>query len=47
MKMKAAVLHEIGKPVQVEEVTLDEPQANEVLVKVAATGVCHTDLHFI
>ena len=47
MKMKAAVLYEIGKPVKVEEVTLDEPQANEVLVKVAATGVCHTDLHFI
>jgi len=47
MKMKAAVLYEVGKPVKVEEVTLDEPQANEVLVKVAATGVCHTDLHFI
>jgi S-(hydroxymethyl)glutathione dehydrogenase/alcohol dehydrogenase len=47
MKMKAAVLHELGKPVKVEDVTLDEPQANEVLVKVAATGVCHTDLHFI
>jgi len=45
--MKAAVLYELGKPIKVEEVTLDEPQANEVLVKVAATGVCHTDLHFI
>jgi len=45
--MKAAVLYELSKPVKVEEVTLDEPQANEVLVKVAATGVCHTDLHFI
>jgi S-(hydroxymethyl)glutathione dehydrogenase/alcohol dehydrogenase len=47
MNMKAAVLYEVGKPVKVEEITLDEPQANEVLVKVAATGVCHTDLHFI
>lgn len=45
--MKAAILYELGKPIRVEEVTLDEPEANEVLVKVAATGVCHTDLHFI
>lgn len=45
--MKAAVLYEVNKPVQVEEVTLDEPQSQEVLVKLVATGVCHTDLHFI
>jgi Zn-dependent alcohol dehydrogenase len=47
MKMKAAVLQELGQPVKVEEVTLDEPQANEVLVKVAATGICHSDIHFM
>ena len=47
MKMKAAVLYDRAKPLQVEEVTLDEPQDQEVLVKLAATGVCHTDLHTI
>lgn len=45
--MKAAVLYEMGKPIRVEDVTIDPPQANEVLVKMVATGVCHTDLHFI
>jgi NDMA-dependent alcohol dehydrogenase len=45
--MKAAVLYEPNKPFEVEEVTLDEPQANEVLVKLVVTGVCHTDLHFL
>ena len=32
---------------KIEDVTLDEPQANEILVKLVATGVCHTDLHFM
>lgn len=45
--MKAAVMYEVGKPLVVEDVTLDEPQANEVLVKIMATGVCHSDLHFM
>lgn len=45
--MKAAVLYEINTPLKVEEVTLDEPQENEVLVKIVATGVCHSDLHFM
>lgn len=43
--MKAAVLYELNSPMLVEEVTLDEPQGQEVLVKMVATGVCHTDLH--
>jgi len=47
MKMKAAVLYENNKPIRVQEVTLDDPQNQEVLVKLVATGVCHTDLHFI
>ena len=47
MKTKAAVCYEINTPLKVEEVELDEPQANEVLVKIVATGVCHTDLHFL
>ncbi len=45
--MKAAVMYEPNAPLKVEEVTLDEPQANEVLVKIVATGVCHSDLHFM
>ena len=45
--MKAAVLYEPNSPLRVEEVTLDEPQDQEVLVKLVATGVCHTDLHVI
>lgn len=45
--MKAAVLYEIGKPLVVEEVELDDPQENEILVRLEATGVCHSDLHFM
>ncbi|THU39851.1 alcohol dehydrogenase AdhP [Niastella caeni] len=44
-KMKAAVLHEFGKPLQIEDVLVKEPGPNEVLVKVITCGVCHTDLH--
>jgi len=45
--MRAAVLYEPNSPLRVEEVTLDEPQAEEVLVRIVAVGVCHTDLHVI
>jgi S-(hydroxymethyl)glutathione dehydrogenase/alcohol dehydrogenase len=45
--MKAAVCYEFGQPLVVEDVTLDAPQANEVRVKIAATGICHSDLHLI
>jgi S-(hydroxymethyl)glutathione dehydrogenase / alcohol dehydrogenase len=43
--MKAVVLHEPGSPPRVEEVELDPPGRCEVLVRVAAAGVCHSDLH--
>ncbi len=43
MKIQAAVTHAQGKDFQIEEVTLSGPEANEVLVRVVATGVCHTD----
>lgn len=43
--MKAAVVHEFGKPLQIEEMPVKEPGRNQVLVKVIASGVCHTDLH--
>src|SRR5690554_7283730 len=43
MKIKAAVTHAQGKDFSIEEVRLSGPKSNEVLVKVVATGVCHTD----
>src|ERR1700704_5190653 len=43
--MKAAVLHELKKPMTVEEVEKPKPADNEVLIKVEACGVCHSDLH--
>jgi S-(hydroxymethyl)glutathione dehydrogenase/alcohol dehydrogenase len=45
--MKAAVLSEVGKPLQIEEVRTTKPGPHEVLVRTAAAGVCHSDLHFI
>lgn len=45
--MKAAVCYEANTPLKLEDVTLDEPQVNEVLVKLVACGVCHSDLHFM
>jgi Zn-dependent alcohol dehydrogenase len=45
MEVAAAVLHAPGRPLSVESLTLDAPRAGEVLVRVAAAGVCHTDLH--
>lgn len=41
----AALLLEPGTPLVVEEIELDEPREDEVLVRVAAAGVCHSDLH--
>lgn len=45
--MKAAVFHAANQPLSVEEVPTPEPAPGEVLVKVAACGVCHTDLHYV
>src|SRR3954462_1452124 len=45
MRMRAAVLEDFGEPLVVQEVELQEPQAGEVLVRLAACGVCHTDLY--
>ena len=44
-KMKAALVHEFGKPLVVEEVDIPDVPEGQVLVKVVASGVCHTDLH--
>ncbi|NHH87049.1 alcohol dehydrogenase AdhP [Cobetia sp. MB87] len=43
--MKAAVVREFGAPLVIEEVTVPRPGRGEILVEVAASGVCHTDLH--
>jgi len=43
--MRAAVLERFGEPLAVQEVELAEPRAGEVLVRLAACGVCHTDLY--
>jgi S-(hydroxymethyl)glutathione dehydrogenase / alcohol dehydrogenase len=45
MKMRAAVLEQFGEPLSVQEVELAEPRAAEVLVRLVACGVCHTDLY--
>jgi NDMA-dependent alcohol dehydrogenase len=47
MKTKAAVLWEIGQPWSVEEIDLDPPGPGEVLVKLAASGMCHSDEHLV
>jgi propanol-preferring alcohol dehydrogenase len=43
--MQAAVVRKFGAPLTLEEVPVPVPAAGEVLVKIASTGVCHTDLH--
>jgi len=45
--MKAAVLREVRTPLQIEEVKISKPGPHEVLIRTAAAGVCHSDLHFI
>ncbi|MBE3602845.1 Zn-dependent alcohol dehydrogenase [bacterium] len=45
--MKAAVFHGPNQPLKIEQVDVDEPRDHEVLVRTAATGVCHSDLHFV
>ncbi|MFT9400239.1 alcohol dehydrogenase AdhP [Acetobacter sp.] len=44
-KMKAAVVREFGKPLSIEELAIPDINANQILVKMIACGVCHTDLH--
>jgi len=45
--MKAAVFHSPNQPLTIEQVDIDDPQDHEVLVRTAASGVCHSDLHFV
>ncbi len=45
--MKAAVLHEISKPLTIEQVSISKPTSREVLIRTVAAGICHSDLHFV
>ena len=45
MKIRAAVLEEFGQPLVVQDIDIAPPKAGEVLVKLKACGVCHTDLY--
>src|SRR5690606_16424461 len=47
MQVRAAVLRAPGDPLRVEDVELEAPHAGEVLVRVEAAGVCHTELHYM
>lgn len=45
MDVRAAVAFEPGKPLQIETIQLEGPQAGEVLIEIKATGICHTDAY--
>jgi S-(hydroxymethyl)glutathione dehydrogenase/alcohol dehydrogenase len=45
MQMRAAVLEDFGQPLVVQEIELADPKSREVLVRLVACGVCHTDLY--
>ena len=47
MQMQAAILTAAHRPFVIETVELDPPKAGEVLVKMAAAGVCHSDWHLV
>src|SRR5574341_317107 len=47
MEMKAAIFRKVNEPLTIESVEIDKPWAREVLVRTAATGVCHSDLHVV
>ena len=45
MKTKSAILFEVGKKLDIRELDLEPPRMGEVMIKMAAAGVCHSDLH--
>jgi len=47
MEMKAAIFRKVHEPLTIESVDVDKPWGREVLVRTAATGVCHSDLHVV
>ncbi|WP_336659864.1 NDMA-dependent alcohol dehydrogenase [Leucobacter sp. USHLN153] len=47
MRAKGAVIHEVGGQWKTEDIELDDPQDSEVLIQVMASGLCHSDDHFV
>src|SRR5947199_10774241 len=47
MKSLAAIFEEIGKPLIVDEIEVDPPKEGEVLVRLQATGLCHTEVWYM
>jgi NDMA-dependent alcohol dehydrogenase len=47
MKARGAVIYEVGGPWTVEDLELDDPQDHEVMIQVMASGLCHSDDHFV
>src|SRR5260370_4972141 len=47
MEIQAAVFRRVQEPLTIEAVEIDQPWGREVLVRTAATGVCHSDLHVV
>src|SRR5450631_4528522 len=45
MNSVAAIFRQVGAPVSIERITLDPPEPTEVLVRIAAVGLCRTDYH--
>nr|WP_236672382.1 Zn-dependent alcohol dehydrogenase [Croceicoccus sp. YJ47] len=45
--VKAAVMRAVGAPLEIEDVAIAKPGPHEVLIRTHATGVCHSDLHFL
>ena len=45
MRTRAALFHAVGEPLTVEEIDLDDPGPGDVVVRMAAVGICGTDLH--
>jgi S-(hydroxymethyl)glutathione dehydrogenase/alcohol dehydrogenase len=45
--MKAAVLYESPGQLKIEDIVIDDPQPNEIIIRIAASGLCHSDLHWL
>jgi len=46
MKITAALVKSIGEPFEIEEIDLDDPRSDEIIVRIVGAGLCHTDLFF-